>query len=104
MTGEFRTFIEQVRKKSLELHQQLVIERERSGSLTAEVTRLQEQLAQQVDLVAELQVRTSALQQELDEQREQARLASVEVSKDIAIDGLVKEIDFCIQQLKIANG
>ena len=27
-----------------------------------------------------------------------------EVSKDVAIDGLVKEIDFCIQQLKIANG
>ena len=106
MTGEFRTFIEQIRQKSLELHQQLVVERERSGSLTTEVSRLQEQLSQQEEAVKDLQVRIAELQQELDEQREQVRMASVsmENSKDVAIDGLVKEIDFCIQQLKIANG
>ena len=34
MTGEFRTYIEQIRKKSLEMHQQLVIERERYSSLS----------------------------------------------------------------------
>ena len=102
MTEEFRTYIEQIRNKSRELHQSLVIERERCSSLTAEVTRLKELLQAQTGEIGELKAHAGELQQLLNEQREQA-LKSHEQSKDLEIDGLVKEIDFCIQQLKIAN-
>jgi hypothetical protein len=103
MTEEFRTYIEQIRNKSRELHQSLVIERERCSSLSAEVTRLEELVQAQLGEIGELQAHSGELQQLLNEQREQVRQSQQEVSKDIAIDGLVKEIDFCIQQLKIAN-
>jgi hypothetical protein len=105
MTEEFRTYIEQIRNKSRELHQSLVIERERCSSLTAEVTRLKDLLQAQTGEIGELKAHAGELQQLLNEQREQALRSqeNSEQSKDLAIDGLVKEIDFCIQQLKIAN-
>jgi len=104
MTGEFRKYIEHIRNKSLELHQTLVVERERAGSLTAEISRLEGLLSEHVRTISELRAQTAELEQSLEEQREQVRQQPTEeVSKDAAIDGLVKEIDFCIQQLKIAN-
>ena len=103
MTEEFRTYIEHIRNKSLELHQSLVVERERSSSFSAEISRIQELLQAREQEILELRAHSEELQQLVDEQREQMHQASAEVSKDIAIDGLVKEIDFCIQQLKIAN-
>jgi UDP-N-acetylmuramyl tripeptide synthase len=104
MTGEFRRYIEQIRNKSLELHQSLVVERERANSYVTEISRLETLLEEQVQTVEELRAQNAELQQLLNEQREQVRQQPpAEVSKDAAIDGLVKEIDFCIQQLKIAN-
>jgi uncharacterized coiled-coil DUF342 family protein len=103
MTEEFRTYIEQIRDKSRELHQNLVVERERCSSLTAEVTRLEGLLQESTTTIAELRAQSEELQQLLNEQREQVRQSELESSKDQEIDGLVKEIDFCIQQLKIAN-
>lgn len=103
MTEEFRTYIEQIREKSRELHQNLVVERERCSSLIAEVTRLEGLLQESTTTIAELRAQSEELQQLLNEQREQVRQSELELSKDQEIDGLVKEIDFCIQQLKIAN-
>lgn len=103
MTEEFRTYIEQIRDKSRELHQNLVVERERCSSLTAEVTRLEGLLQESTTTIAELRAQSEELQQLLNEQREQVHQSELELSKDQEIDGLVKEIDFCIQQLKIAN-
>lgn len=103
MTEEFRTYIEQIRLKTRTLHQSLVVERERSGSLSAEVTRLEGLLEENRALNAELKAQAEELQQLLNEQREQVRQSEQETAKDLEIDGLVKEIDFCIQQLKIAN-
>lgn len=103
MTKEFRTYIEQIRDKSRELHQNLVVERERCSSLTAEVTRLEGLLQESTTTIAELRAQSEELQQLLNEQREQVHQSELELSKDQEIDGLVKEIDFCIQQLKIAN-
>ena len=104
MTEEFRKYVEQIRQKALELHQSLVVERERSGSLTAEISRLEGLLNDHKQTIEELRGQAETLQQSLDEQREQASQQSVNgYSDDQAIDGLVKEIDFCIQQLKLAN-
>ena len=104
MTGEFRKYIEHIRNRALELHQSLVVERERSSSFSAEIARLEELLKEHAHTVEELRAQSEELQQLLNEQREQVRQQPAEeVSRDVAIDGLVKEIDFCIQQLKIAN-
>lgn len=103
MTEEFRTYIEQIRNKSRELHQKLVVERERCSSMSAEVTRLEELVQGQAATLEELNAQSQEMQQLLNEQREQVQLLQQETSKDVAIDGLVKEIDYCIQQLKIAN-
>ncbi|ASS47519.1 MAG: hypothetical protein A3D31_16945 [Candidatus Fluviicola riflensis] len=103
MTEEFRTYIEQIRNKSRELHQQLVVERERCSSLSTEVTRLEELLQEHTSTIEELRAQSQELQQLLNEQREQVQQPQEDPSKDLAIDGLVKEIDFCIQQLKIVN-
>lgn len=103
MTEEFRMYVEQIRNKTRELHQALVVERERNSSLSAEVTRLEELLRAQKATIDELNAQTIELQQLLNEQREQAPSPQEGDLKDLAIDGLVKEIDFCIQQLKIAN-
>lgn len=104
MTEEIRTYIEQIRTKSRELHQSLVVERERVGSCELEIKRLEELLKEQETTMGLLKSHADSLQQSLDEQREQVRLQKAdEESKDLEIDGLVKEIDFCIQQLKMAN-
>lgn len=103
MTEEFRKYIEQIREKSRDLHQLLVVERERSSSLSSEVSRLEGLLQESTSTIALLRAKSEELQQLLNEQREQIRQSEQEVSKDMEIDGLVKEIDFCIQQLKIAN-
>lgn len=103
MTEELRSYIEQIRNKTRELHQSLVIERERCSSLSTEVTRLQELVHTHLGTIEELHTQKDELQQSLNEQREQVRLSQQGASRDLAIDGLVKEIDFCIQQLKIAN-
>ncbi|MES2557731.1 MAG: hypothetical protein V4604_16355 [Bacteroidota bacterium] len=103
MTEEFRTYIEQIRNKSRELHQQLVVERERCSSLSTEVTRLEELLQEHTTTIEGLRAQSLELQELLNEQREQVLQPQEDPSKDLAIDGLVKEIDFCIQQLKIVN-
>lgn len=103
MNEEFRTYVEQIRNKARELHQALVVERERSSSLSAEVTRLEELLEAHKATIDDLNAQTVELQQLLNEQREQVPSSQEGDLKDLAIDGLVKEIDFCIQQLKIAN-
>ncbi|MBI3240538.1 MAG: hypothetical protein HYZ43_17120 [Flavobacteriia bacterium] len=103
MTEEFRTYIEQIRNKSREMHQQLVVERERCSSLSTEVIRLEELVQEHTATIEELRAQSLELQELLNEQREQVLQPQEDPSKDLAIDGLVKEIDFCIQQLKIVN-
>lgn len=103
MTEELSRYIEQVRNKSRELHQQLVVERERCSSLSAEVIRLEELVQEHTSTIEALRAQSLELQELLNEQREQVLQPQEDPSKDLAIDGLVKEIDFCIQQLKIVN-
>jgi chromosome segregation ATPase len=103
MTSEIKTYIEQIAAKSRQLHQLLVAERERSASMLQEVSRLNEVVEQQEQTIFSLQNELTTVQTKLTEQREQVQEIPSS-TKEFEIDGLVREIDFCIQQLKIANG
>ena len=103
MTPEIKNHIERIAAKSRQLHQLLVTERERSSSMLQEISRLNELVEQQESSIQSLQTELNVVQSKLTEQREQESVPPVKIN-DMEIDGLVKEIDFCIQQLKIANG
>jgi chromosome segregation ATPase len=102
MTSEIKLYLEQIKAKTTSLHQVLVTERERNASISAENQRLGSLLSEQEAELNALKAAHTAALQELSEKREQAQIQPV-TRNELAIDGLVKEIDFCIQQLKIAN-
>jgi hypothetical protein len=102
MTSEIKLYLEQIKAKTTSLHQSLVTERERNASISAENQRLGSLLSEQEAELNALKAAHTAALQELSEKREQAQIQPV-TRNELAIDGLVKEIDFCIQQLKIAN-
>jgi hypothetical protein len=102
MTSEIKLYLEQIKAKTISLHQSLVTERERFASISAENQRLESLLSEQEAELNALKAAHVAAVQELSEKREQAQIHPI-TRNDLEIDGLVKEIDFCIQQLKIAN-
>lgn len=102
MTSEMNTVIAEIRAKALQLHQDLVTERERISAMSEEISRLNEHLKLEKEQSASLKLANDELQESLNEKREQVQPHSTG-SSDQEIDVLVKEIDFCIKQLKIAN-
>lgn len=99
MTSEIKAYIDRIQTKVQHLNTLLVTERERSGSLLAEVSRLNEVVENQNGELKKLQSDYDELATKLSEEREPVSAES----NDLDVDALVREIDFCIQQLKIAN-
>ena len=99
MTSEIKAYIDRIQAKVQHLNTLLVTERERSGSLLAEVSRLNEVVENQNSELKKMQSDYEELTAKLSEEREPASAES----NDLDVDALVREIDFCIQQLKIAN-
>ncbi|WP_343748444.1 hypothetical protein [Fluviicola sp.] len=102
MTSELKSLIEQIGAKSRQLHQSLVAERERVRSMTDEINRLNAEISEFQDQKKSLEHELRDLKTELSQVREQVQVQPVSTNT-VEIDVLVKEIDFCIQQLKIAN-
>ena len=102
MTSELKSLIEQIGAKSRQLHQSLVTERERVRSMTDEINRLNADISDFQNQKKAMEEELRSLKSELDQTREQVQAQPVS-AKEVEIDVLVKEIDFCIQQLKIAN-
>ena len=100
MTSEIKAYIDQIAAKAQHLHTLLIAERERSAGLSAEISRLNGEVERQQSELDLLQQDIQALTSKLSEEREQTPQLQV---NDLDVDALVKEIDFCIQQLKIAN-
>lgn len=102
MTDKIQQFIDEIARKSRMLHQQLVEERMKNEQLRTEVVNLQEQLMINSGQIESQSLEISRLKGEL----EAANLQVVEVPivsdvrKDEEIDELVKEIEYCISQLK----
>lgn len=102
MTSELKSLIEQIGTKSRQLHQSLVTERERVRSMTDEINRLNSEISGYQNQKKAMEDELQSLRSELDQVREQVQAQPV-LTNGVEIDVLVKEIDFCIQQLKIAN-
>ncbi|MNU95570.1 Chromosome partition protein Smc [compost metagenome] len=102
MTSELKSLIEQIDAKSRQLHQSLVAERERVRSMTDEINRLNSDVSEIQNQKKGLEDELQNLKTELSQAREQVQVPPVSTN-GVEIDVLVKEIDFCIQQLKIAN-
>ncbi len=102
MTSELKSLIEQIGAKSRQLHQSLVTERERVRSMTDEINRLNSEISGYQNQKKAMEDELQSLRTELDQARKQVQAQPVSTN-GVEIDVLVKEIDFCIQQLKIAN-
>jgi DNA anti-recombination protein RmuC len=99
MTSELKEYIDRIQAKAQHLHTLLVTERERSGSLLTEVSRLNEVVENQIHELQKMQSEYDELTAKLSEKQDQESTPN----ENLDVDALVKEIDFCIQQLKIAN-
>ncbi|AEA44157.1 hypothetical protein [Fluviicola taffensis] len=102
MTSELKSLIEHIGAKSRQLHQSLVTERERVRSMTDEINRLNAEVSEYQNQKKTMEEELQSLNSELNQAREQVQVTPVSAN-GVEIDVLVKEIDFCIQQLKIAN-
>ena len=102
MTSELKSLIEQIGAKSRQLHQSLVAERERVRSMTDEINRLNADISEFQNQKKRMEDELQNLKTELSQVREQVQVPPVSTN-GVEIDVLVKEIDFCIQQLKITN-
>ncbi len=102
MISEIKAYIEDITVKTQSLHQNLIAERERNSAMSAEISRLNAVLAQQEEGMKEIKNELQELQM-AQEVKQEAHESVKNDMPDGYIDGLVREIDFCIQQLKIAN-
>ncbi len=102
MTSELKSLIEQIGTKSRQLHQSLVAERERVRSMTDEINRLNAEISEFQNQKKVMEDELQNLKTALSQAREQVQVPPVSTN-GVEIDVLVKEIDFCIQQLKITN-
>ncbi len=103
MTANIKSLIEQISEKSRSLHQLLVIERERASSFEVEINRLRGENSALLDKQEVLSQEVHSLKTEISQQNSMNNEVADVKSNDLRIDSLVREIDFCIQQLKIAN-
>lgn len=103
MTANIKSLIEQISEKSRSLHHLLVIERERASSFEVEINRLRDENSALLDKQEVLSQEVHSLKTEISQQNSMNNEVADVKSNDLRIDSLVREIDFCIQQLKIAN-
>lgn len=103
MTTDIKSLIEQIGAKSKLLHQSLVIERERNSSIEVEMNRLRVENSELKNTQDTLNQEVQGLKLELSQRNNEKNILSESTVDDSKIDLLVREIDFCIQQLKIAN-
>lgn len=102
MTSEIKAYIVEITEKTQILHQKLVAERERSSGMEAEISRLNAVIAQHEEAMENVKLELQELKT-AQLAKQDAQETKEENVSDVYIDGLVREIDFCIQQLKIAN-
>ena len=101
MTDHIQNIIDDIRHKSLALHQQLLDEREKNSAFQSEVQLLTESIEHQKQEENKLLSEISMLKAELEMTKSQVVENSHPTGKkDEEIDELVKEIEHCISQLK----
>ncbi len=101
MTEKIQQIIGNIRTKMVQLHSQLVASREKNALLETEFLSLKTQLDSLQQTNHALQAKLSEVELQLITAKEQVVSAPISQSrKEEEIDELVKEIEYCISQLK----
>jgi septal ring factor EnvC (AmiA/AmiB activator) len=101
MTDRIQHIIEDIRLKTKALHHQLNEEREKNNTFQAEVQVLNERLHYQKQQEESYLAEIAALKLEMETTKSQViEIERPQGKKDEEIDELVKEIEYCISQLK----
>lgn len=102
MTESIQRKIEQIGEKVKSLHTLLIDQRQENERLQAELEKSKSDFTAKEEELALNRTKLNALQEELTSQKEQNTVSSVPASQfnESEIDELVKEIEYCIGQLK----
>jgi predicted nucleic acid-binding Zn-ribbon protein len=101
MADRINELIQKIREKVSQLKDQLSVEKTNNESLQNEVNQLKAQLNLSLKEVESLETKVVKLQSDIVKAKEQSVGGSNEAEvSDEQIDELVKEIEYCIGQLK----
>ena len=101
MSDRIQELIDGIREKASSLHNQLSTERSSNQKLQDEVSGLQNQISSKEGEIVELKSKISEWETKLKTVDEQDVIGSEDTGvSDEQIDELVKEIEYCIEQLK----
>ena len=102
MTESIQSIINQISEKARALHGLLVVERENNASLLSKNEQLQSDLDEKLAEVSRLESKLNEQDKQMVGLTEQSSVSTAIPSRGNAqeIDELVKEIDYCISQLR----
>ena len=103
MSARVHQLLNEIREKSVQWKEQMLAERATNATLNAEISRLKDQMSSKEQEVENLQEKVAELAGTIESLKEQSvnstPQAEVKLSNE-EIDALVKEIEYCIGQLK----
>lgn len=101
MSDRVNELIEEIRGKATSMKQLISVEKEKNSGLAQEIEALKHELSSKETEVTQLKGEIASLKNDLSAKNEQSieRSTGNEIS-DEQIDELVKEIEYCIAQLK----
>lgn len=105
MSARVHELLDEIREKSVQLKDQVAAERAKNATLTAEVSELKSEMESKTQEVENLQRKVSELTDTIEALKEQSVNNDSETPvgatlSNQEIDALVKEIEYCIAQLK----
>lgn len=105
MSARVHQLLDEIREKSVKLKGQVTAERAKNDTLSAEISELKEEMNSKTEEVENLQNKVSELSANIESLKEQSVNSESTgqtgtVLSNEEIDALVKEIEYCIKQLK----
>ena len=100
MSDRVIELIETLKGKMILLKDQCANERSKNDELIKENAQLKEKLTNQSDEISSLQAKINTLKELQSSAKEQSVHPSADLISDEKIDELVREIEYCIGQLK----
>ncbi|XOV67129.1 MAG: hypothetical protein ACFHU9_16030 [Fluviicola sp.] len=105
MSARVHQLLDEIREKSVNLKSQVAAERAKNETLSAEISELKNEMRSKAEEVESLQTKVSELSANIESFKEQSVNSEAAAQKGAVltneeIDALVKEIEYCIKQLK----
>ena len=102
MTSEISDIIKEIKGKFIALNEKFLLEKSEKNKLAEELNYSKSEITSLSEKIEELKSEISVLQEEIEILRKSMEnsISMSEESKDKEIDLLVRELDYCIKQLK----